>query len=78
VSPVAARRPADSEERAPQNPRDKQKIRLRCSRIFCWLDVPRIEPYAIGIIPRDGDPNVGHPPRDKLLHKHELGGYIAP
>jgi hypothetical protein len=34
--------------------------------------------YAIGIIPRDGDPNVGHPPRDKILHKDELGAYIAP
>jgi len=34
--------------------------------------------YAIGIIPRDGDPNVGHPPRDKILHKDELGAYIVP
>ena len=34
--------------------------------------------YAIGIIARDGDPNVGHPPRDQILHKNELGGYIPP
>ncbi|QHO76555.1 hypothetical protein ACH79_31990 [Bradyrhizobium sp. CCBAU 051011] len=34
--------------------------------------------YAIGISVREGDPNVGKPPRDHLLHKDELGAYIAP
>ncbi|MBR1269731.1 hypothetical protein JQ629_19655 [Bradyrhizobium sp. AUGA SZCCT0222] len=34
--------------------------------------------YGIALAVRDGDPNVGRPPRDKLLHKDELGDYIAP
>ena len=34
--------------------------------------------YAIGLSLRKGDPNVGRPPRDHLLHKDELGAYIAP
>jgi len=34
--------------------------------------------YGIALAPRDGDPNVGKPPRDHLLHKDELGDYIAP
>ena len=34
--------------------------------------------YGIAIAVRDGDPNVGRPPRDKLLHKDELGSYVAP
>lgn len=34
--------------------------------------------YAIGLSVRKGDPNVGRPPRDHLLHKDELGAYIAP
>ena len=34
--------------------------------------------YAIGISVREGDPNVGKPPRDHLLHKDELAAYIAP
>jgi hypothetical protein len=27
---------------------------------------------------REGDPSVGKPPRDHLLHKDELGAYVAP
>ncbi|QOZ34629.1 hypothetical protein [Bradyrhizobium sp. CCBAU 53421] len=34
--------------------------------------------YGIGLALRDDDPNVGKPPRDHLLHKGELGDYIAP
>lgn len=34
--------------------------------------------YGVAIAVRDGDPNVGRPPRDKLLHKDELGSYVAP
>jgi hypothetical protein len=34
--------------------------------------------YAIGIAKREDDPNVGKPPRDHLLNRDELGGYIAP
>lgn len=34
--------------------------------------------YGIAVALRDDDPNVGKPPRDHLLHKAELGGYVAP
>jgi hypothetical protein len=34
--------------------------------------------YGIAITVREGDPNAGRPPRDKLLHKDELGDYVAP
>lgn len=34
--------------------------------------------YAIGLTVREGDPNVGKPPRDHHLHTDELGAYIAP
>jgi hypothetical protein len=34
--------------------------------------------YGIAIAVRDGDPNVGRPPRDNILHKGELGTYIPP
>ena len=34
--------------------------------------------YGIALAPREGDPNVGQPPRDKHLHKGELGDYIPP
>ena len=34
--------------------------------------------YGVALATRDGDPNTGKPPRDPLLHKDELGGYIAP
>ncbi|VIO79039.1 hypothetical protein CI1B_76680 [Bradyrhizobium ivorense] len=34
--------------------------------------------YGIALALREGDPNVGKPPRDHLLHKAELGGYVAP
>jgi hypothetical protein len=34
--------------------------------------------YGIAVATRAGDPNVGRPPRDKHLHKSELGDYVAP
>jgi hypothetical protein len=34
--------------------------------------------YGIAIASRDGDPNVGRPPRDQILHKDELGDYVPP
>jgi hypothetical protein len=34
--------------------------------------------YAIGVSAREGDTDVGRPPRDRLLHKDELGDYVAP
>lgn len=34
--------------------------------------------YAVGISLREGDPNVGRPPRDRHLHKDERGDYLAP
>ena len=34
--------------------------------------------YGISISVREGDPNVGRPPRDHLLHRSDLGDYIAP
>lgn len=42
--------------------------------------VPEIGHHAFGIAMsvRSGDPNVGRPPRDHLLHKDELGDYVAP
>jgi len=42
--------------------------------------VPEIGHHAYGmaIAVREGDPNVGRPPRDAILHKSELGAYIAP
>jgi hypothetical protein len=34
--------------------------------------------YAIAVCVREGDPNVGKPPRDKHLHHAELGEYVPP
>jgi hypothetical protein len=50
----------------------------------CWYRifgaVPEIghHAYAIAASLREGDPNVGKPPRDKHLHANELGDYIVP
>jgi hypothetical protein len=35
--------------------------------------MPLAPPTTIGIAMREGDPNVGKPPRDHLLHKDEFG-----
>ncbi|MBI5265125.1 MAG: hypothetical protein HY852_25305 [Bradyrhizobium sp.] len=34
--------------------------------------------YGIAIAAREGDPNVGKPPRDEILHADEPGNYIQP
>ena len=34
--------------------------------------------YAIAASVREGDPNVGKPPRDTHLHPDELGAYVTP
>ncbi len=45
---------------------------------FGRIPEPGHHAYAIAIARRDGDPNVGVPPRDNLLHPAELGRYITP
>jgi hypothetical protein len=47
-------------------------------RLFGRVPEPDHRAYGIAIGVRDGDPNVGKAPRDHLLHKHELGDYVAP
>ncbi|PDT73524.1 hypothetical protein CO675_29750 [Bradyrhizobium sp. C9] len=47
-------------------------------RLFGGIPETGHHAYGIALAPRDDDPNVGKPPRDHLLHKGELGDYIAP
>jgi len=47
-------------------------------RLFGHVPEAGHRAYGIALALREGDPNVGKPPRDHLLHKAELGDYIAP
>lgn len=47
-------------------------------RLFGRVPAVGHHAYGIAMAPREGDPNVGRPPRDKILHKNELGDYVVP
>ena len=53
-------------------------VRKPWYRLFGGIPEIGHHAYGIAISLREGDPNVGKPPRDRLLHKNELGDYVAP
>lgn len=47
-------------------------------RLFGHVPAIGHHAYGIALATREGDPNVGQPPRDQHLHKDELGAYLPP
>ena len=47
-------------------------------RMFGHIPETGHRAYGIAVNVRQGDPNVGRPPRDPILHKDEIGDYLAP
>jgi hypothetical protein len=56
----------------------EQLTKLYWYRVFGKVPEIGHDAFAVAIRVREGDPNVGKPPRDHLLHKDELGDYVAP